>query len=509
MNPIPLKWKTPLYPAIAILAGLVTAQVIATFQVFFANQSLYHTLTAIGARGYVTIPNDQTMGRLQELSAALGGGLFLTLSVGAGISVLSLVAAWLWDRVGVGKTFLLVPLFLLWAGFSVGVNWNGFSLFTTLYCLLIPPAVFAGALALMPRGNRKQLRRNGLLRVIPIIVLGVLWAPQMEKGLFINIRDYLLLSNPVGERVVDFYYQYTLYPAEILKPLDRKLLKTCSLNSIMEGPQKTELHKALLTHDWIETENKKDVDLVLSLSGNTLILENGGGITLEIPGNEFRFRPAAALKRFSSRADRHRVFRQFTFYSLLMGFPITLYIFLYSLFLFLTRIWVAPRIAEALSAMFCFLAGLMLLIPLWQLNWHKVDHNNPGSALESHNRYIRVNTLKNISERHLDLSAFSAHKTHLTSPYTTERYWLAKALGTSRNHGSHEILLGFLKDPSPVVVSAALFSLGRRGEKKAIPKILQCIKTSDHWYVQWYAYRALKTLGWQQKKRSLHIDSDP
>ena len=298
MNPIRSKWKTHLYPAIVILAGLVTAQVIATFQVFFANQSLYHTLNAIGTAGYVTIPNDQTMGRLQELSAAPGGGLFLTLSVGAGISVLSFVAAWLWDRVCRGKTFLLVPLLLLWAGLAVGVNWNGFSLFTTLYFLLIPLAVFSAALALMPRGNRKQLRRNGLLRIIPIIVLGVLWAPQMEKGLFINIRDYLLLSNPVGERIVDFYYQYTLYPAQVLKPLDRKLLKTCSLNTIMGGPQKTELHNALLTHDWIETENKADVDLVLSHSGNTLILDNEDGIALEIPGNEFLFRPRSRLKRF-------------------------------------------------------------------------------------------------------------------------------------------------------------------------------------------------------------------
>ena len=99
MNPIRFKWKTHLYPATAILAGLVTSQVIATFQVFFANQSLYHTLTALGAAGYLTIPNHLTMDRLQELTTAVCGGLFLTLSVGAGISVLSFAAAWLWDRV--------------------------------------------------------------------------------------------------------------------------------------------------------------------------------------------------------------------------------------------------------------------------------------------------------------------------------------------------------------------------------------------------------------------------
>ena len=364
MNPSPFKWITQLYPAAAMLTGLVLTQIIATFQVYFSNRSLYHTLTAIHGTGYLTLPNQQTFGRLQELATALCGGLFFTLSAGAGICLLSFAAAWLWDRVCQRKTVFLVLMLLAWMGLSAGVNWKGFSPFTSLYFVVIPPVVFAGALKWMPHGNRKQPRRTGLLHIIPIMVLGLLWAPQMKRDLFINIRDHILLSNPLGERIVNFYYQYTLYPAEVIKPLDRKLLKTCTLETIPEGPYKSELRKSLSTHDWIETVNFEDVDLVLTCSGSELLLKNGSGTVLKIPKKDFLAHPAAHLKRFSSATDRHVFFRQFTFYSLLMGFPIILYIFSYSLvFLILSR-WIKPGIASLASAGLCFSAGLLMLMPL-------------------------------------------------------------------------------------------------------------------------------------------------
>lgn len=366
MNPPSLKWRTQLYPATAILTGLALAQTIATIQVYLSNRSLYHALTAIHGAGYLTFPNQQTMGRLQELTTALCGGIFFTLSVGAGICLLSFAAAWLWDRVCLRKTVFLVLMLILWAGLAAGVNWKGFSPFTTLYFVVIPPVVFSSALKWMPHENRKQPWKNGLLHILLIMVLGVLWAPQIKGDLFFNIRDHLLLSNPLGERVVNFYYQYTLYPAEAIKPLDRKLLKTCTLKAIPEGPYKSELRKSLSAHDWIETEKLEDVGLTLISSGSELLLDDGRGMVLKMPKKDFLAHPAANLKRFSSAGDRHLFFRQFTFYSLLMGFPITLYIFLYSLVFLILGFWIEPGIASLASAGLCFSAGLLMLMPLCQ-----------------------------------------------------------------------------------------------------------------------------------------------
>ena len=364
MNPPPSKWRTQLYPAAAMLSGLALAQTIATIQVYLSNRSLYHTLTVIHGAGYLTVLNQQAMDRLQELTTALCGGIFFTLSVGAGICLQSFAGAWLWDRVCLRKTVFLILMLLMWTGLAAGVNWKGFSPFTTLYFVVIPPMVFASALKWMPHGNRKQPWRNGLLHIILIMVLGLLWAPQMKKDLFINIRDHLLLSNPLGERIVNFYYQYTLYPAEVIKPLDLKLLKTCTLEAIPEGPYKSELRKNLSARDWIETENLKNVDLFLISSGSELLLKNGSGTVLKIPKKDFLAHPAVNLKRFSSAADRDVFFRQFTFYSLLIGFPITLYIFSYSLVFLILGRWIKPGIASLASAGLCFSAGLLMLIPL-------------------------------------------------------------------------------------------------------------------------------------------------
>ena len=239
MNPPPSKWRTQLYPAAAMLTGLTLAQTIATIQVYLSNRSLYHTLTAIHRAEYLTVPNQQIMGRLQELTTALCGGLFFTLSVGAGICLLSFAAAWLWDRVFLRKTVFLVLMLLMWMGLSAGVNWKGFSPFTSLYFVVIPPVVFAGALKWMPHGNRKQPRRTGLLHIIPIMVLGLLWAPQMKRDLFINIRDHLLLSNPLGERIVNFTTSTPSTRQKSLNPWTGSFSKPAPLRPSLRVPTKT------------------------------------------------------------------------------------------------------------------------------------------------------------------------------------------------------------------------------------------------------------------------------
>ena len=72
-----------------MLTDLAVARIIATVQVYLSNQTLYNTLTAIHGTGAPTVPNQRTMGRLQEPTTALCDGLFFTLSVGVGICLLT------------------------------------------------------------------------------------------------------------------------------------------------------------------------------------------------------------------------------------------------------------------------------------------------------------------------------------------------------------------------------------------------------------------------------------
>ena len=144
------RWRTIYYPATSLLAGLFAAQGLSTLQVYLSNKVLYRTLTVVHNTGYLAVPNPQIMDRLQELGPALYGGLFFTLSAGAGLSLISFAAAWVWDRLFSRNTIPLIFLLFLWAGSLGAANLGGFSPMVSACFLVIPAVVFWFTLRLMP-----------------------------------------------------------------------------------------------------------------------------------------------------------------------------------------------------------------------------------------------------------------------------------------------------------------------------------------------------------------------
>ena len=108
--------------------------------------------------------------------------------------------------------------------------------------------------------------------------------------------------------------------------------------------------------------------------------------------------------------------------------------------------------------------------------------------------------LKIIDENASEIKRFAAYPSLLKSKNIAARYWFVRTLANSRNPETYANLLSFLNDRHPNVASMALYALGKRGNKQAIGKIMQLMETSDNWYLQWYAYRALRELGWRQTK---------
>ena len=187
-----------LYPLSSLLIGLTLAQILATVHVYLSNTALYDSLLAIKDAGYLTIPNSHVMRQLGNAAPAFFGGLFFTFSIGAGISFFSLFLAWIWDRLVYRKIFLLYVFLTLWVVCLAAFNFHGFKLFVTLYFLLIPPAVFFAAARQMSYLNRKNRRSNEILHIIPVILLALSLAWQIDSRMFTDFRDIYLLSNPVG-----------------------------------------------------------------------------------------------------------------------------------------------------------------------------------------------------------------------------------------------------------------------------------------------------------------------
>jgi len=260
------------------------------------------------------------------------------------------------------------------------------------------------------------------------------------------------------------------------------------------------LERGLLDHDYLIVSGDATVDLRITQEDNVLVFENEERAILRAPVKAFVSRPGGVLKEFSQKSDQYAFFRQFTFFSLLIGFPITLYIFLYAVLCFALRLFLDSLTSSVIASLLCFLLGIALLGHLHHSTEKKIEVKDLADTVESERWQERVAALKFMREHGLDVGNFQGYKGMLKSPHIAERYWLARVLGVSRRPETYPDLLAILDDPHPNVVSMAFYALGQRGDMRAIREIRERIETSDDWYNQWYAYKALRALGWKQSR---------
>ena len=488
------------YTARALFLGMLTAQIIAAIQVYLSNVSLHNNITAIKDAGYLAIPNQHILNILPNFGPAFFGGVFFTLSVGAGLSLYSIAAMWIWTRLLSRNKYFLILFLLPLAGCIVEVNLHGFCPVATSYFLVIPAVIFIATFNWITDRPEKRARLKEILYFVPVVILTILWTFQMQSSMFLDIRDNLLLSNSFGRKINDFYYKYTLYPAEVFKSLHQKTLKTSSIGQIGQEPVERLLRNALISRDYLDVGINKKVDLKIIKEADSLVFENRGKIILKTSFEDFLSDKGEVLEQFSVKSDRHSFFRKFTLVSLVAGFPIFLYILVFSLFRFLFSFIPGLKEASAYASILCFIIGIGLLIPFYHMGEKEVNVKNIAEALESENRQERVEALKIIIQRKSEIGNYKAYQSMLKSAHVPELYWLVKALGVSRKSKTYNDLLTFLDNPHPNVVCMAFYALGQRRDKSAVKKILNKIETSDHWYCQWYAYKALRTLGWKQRK---------
>jgi Ca2+/Na+ antiporter len=494
-----LKRLISLYPFSSLLIGLALAQILASVHVYLSNRDLYDSMMAIKEAGYLPIPNSLVMGQLHKTGPAFFGGLFFTFSIGAGISFLSLALAWIWTRAFHRKPLLLYLFLLLWAGCLTALNFHGFKLLATLYFLLIPPVVFITAVKSMSNIDKQNRSSNEIIHMIPVIVLALFLAWQIDSRMFTDFRDIYLLSNPVGSKINKFYYKYTLFPAEAFKSLKQKMLKTAMIDSktnyAIRSPE-----NILLNYDYIPIKGSINADLQVVSIGDDFIFKNRGKSVLQISSKKFFTNPHRAIMDFEHKSDRWALFRQITLFSLLTGFPLAVYVIVHGAISILSGIFFRSRTSALIASGLCFALCLLLLFTFQSNRGREISEENLAETLSSDNWQHRIAAMKFIDKNGLEIKQFQAYAEILKSSYITERYWFVRALANSRSPETYEDLLGFLHDPHPNVVSMALYALGKGGNQEAVGRIMQVIETSENWYLQWYAYKALRALGWRQTK---------
>ena len=487
------------YPAKALCVGLLLAQTIATFHVYLSNLSVYQNLSHLGKAGYLVIPNQKSIHLLLEWGPAFWGGLFFSFTVGAGLSLLAIASVWVWVRLFRRRRNVLLLWLILWIVLLMLLNHHGFHWMSSLYFILIPPVVFFATLRWIPPHPVQDGWLGRAIYPLPFLIVALLWTSQWDNRLFLDLRDHLLLSNPLGLTINNFYYRYTLYPAEAFKSLDQKTLKSCYLGNLKRKDLRAGLERELLRRDYLVIDDE-NADLSLREEGEELVLQHRGRSLVQLPLKSFPRDFGAALREFSERCDVFAFLRNFAFYSLLFAFPTTLYILVYALLYLLSSLFLSTKPSVWMASAACLALGVTSFLFLFLGREAKVDLKDVAQALQSSRWQTRMAAMRILDERHLEAPDLEVIHRASRSPHIPERYWLARVLALSKDPETYSALLALLDDPSPNVVCMALFALGQRRDSKAIRYILTWIGSSDHWYGQWYAYGALKASGWKQSR---------
>lgn len=488
-------WKQTVLP---MVAGLVFSQFLGTFYVRQSNLHLYHQIQTLIAAGWFPVPNGPVISSLKDFATAGWGGLFYTLSAGAALTLAT------WASIRLGKQFypasrtFNVCLAVIWLGLVAVVNIQGPTLFATLFAFGVP-LVTALAVLRGTSGTKQQTSRwMWCIPAAVLIGLTAMWSTQMNRDLFTVIRDHVLLSNPVGRSVNDFYYRYTLYAAEAFKSFQQKTIRTCTLKEIQDPRLGRQLESTLARWDIMAVTDSEAVDMVIRQDGPDLQLIPAGGKAVRVKANDFLKNTGDNLQSFSEAGDRQKIFRRLIFAGVLIGFPVLLYMLVYGLIRFFVGLAVNGPAATWLTSGICLLIGVLLFVPMLSGRNRNLSTDQLPQALRSDNWNQRVAALRQTERQRIDIGRIVDYSHLLTSNRVVERYWLARNLAHSRNAAAYRDLLILIKDPHPNVVCQAFYALGRQGKRTAIDPIKTQIMRSDHWYTQFYGYRAIRKLGWNQ-----------
>lgn len=481
------------FPSVAagLLAGLVAAQVVGTALVFRSNRSLLERMIALQQSGYLTLPNSHVMARLEQWGPAFFGALFFTATIGVLISATTLATVRFANHSFPEKA--IAVLLLLWTVFLIHVNSAGFNLAGTLFWVMTPPIVWRFA----SKDDRKALpAKTVLIHSVALALFVGPWATRMDAGLFSDIRNELLLGNPAGRAMNEFYYRYTLFAAEVFKSLDQKTQRACHLFSPPEQEMDlADIRRKLANRDWLTVGPLSPADLNVTVTADAVSMRTPSGQeVLQADKRTFRRDISDWLERYAAKVDRHAPLRMQTFAGLLLSVVSAVYGIGFGLAMAVLRPFriVRHRVAAGLCVLASWLVfGLAGDVPA-------LDRPAIGAALKSGDTAARIHALRQIARHRLEAADFEGVLRSVRSESMEERFWLAGALRFSKHPETFRALLELLDDSRINVACRAYGAVGFRGGPGALEAVISRYPRIKEWYVQVYAYKALRRLGWRQ-----------
>jgi len=448
-------------PGAVWLVGAAAGAVLGAARTREAALHLLAKNRALLDAGVPALPGPGHLDTLGSWAPAGAGAVFFGLSLGlGGAALLALLAAAL--GLAPGRTGRLLP----WATALVPLGLGFWGRDWGLAAAAEPAALAAAAWAAGRADRRVPVLR---LACAALALVGLLPWARAPEGPFTRFRDRVLLARETGPALAldTFYYRWTLYPAEALKPLAARSQPTVWADPAA-GDRAALCEAAARVGLWcVDDPSAADVRIE---PGPRLVRGPA-----EAPWTGPPEARRQAWNDLSARADRARPLRRATAVSLFYGCPLVLAGILSGLAVWLGA-WMPHPGHRKAAALVCaaFLGGLVAAVsmqPPWLVRVRRelADAPLPGAD--------RVE------------AALRARR-------PVERFYGARAAGRL-GEGWEPALEAALADPVINVRYAAAQALGRIASPRAREVLRAVLEGPADWYVKERAWAGLRRSGWR------------
>ncbi|PLX41491.1 MAG: hypothetical protein C0608_05600 [Deltaproteobacteria bacterium] len=282
---------------------------------------------------------------------------------------------------------------------------------------------------------------------------------KSSTGGFETVRNALIKSEST-RGISDFYYRWTLYPAESIKPLLARSQVTAFISPELEKRRAKVIAAALKSRNIYILGDEKGAEILVKPNKETaLLVTRGQSIKLETLSVE---KISSGLNKLSSLSDDSRVLRRVTLYALAGGFPLALLLSTAALIGWAMR----GRRVPALILSATIAAGAALYF---------------GTASEELDYLHREAGVEELSEA-------------LSSP--NPLYRLYGALGGMRHPEELTAeLIASTADPVINVRYTSALALEKADAAEVTERLHEILESDDEWYVKTRAFHALKNSG--------------
>ncbi|MCB9494597.1 MAG: hypothetical protein H6681_04030 [Desulfobacteraceae bacterium] len=465
---------------LVVASGLLTEHLIWTIIIFKSNLEIAQKSKAILTHtDFFISPCCFAAKGLEYISTAIYSALFFTLTAGLFFIFAGIIAGFFYLKFKNIKSYLLFMYMIILIFTAFLLKNYSINLISSILCFVLTVKL-------------KYKIYFSRIYILPLIFMALI--PFLYKGdsFFSDFRDRILLTNFIGKSINNFYYKFTLYPAEIIKTPLQSQLKVFEIKGFTRD-EENKINSILKKYNYFELKNhqmQKDIKL-FKQNKNIIILSAGKKYVFDY--KVFLSDYEKIFISISNKKEKN-ILKKTTLAGFLFFLPFLIFYTLISFFNFLFGFVPATKFIDILASLAFIIVVYLLFFPLTKTYFNQdltLEQN-----LSAKNKFTRIEALKYAYNNKLKILI---PEKCLNSSYDGERLWAVLNFNIN-NLDDLEKIIKKTKDKNINVRCKAYQKLGsvsplnQRLYIKTSLFLKSDFKLIKDWYVQWYAFNFCKKI---------------